>query len=242
MEFIKKITLIAIVFATSVTLFGQKQKKNSLIVKEVQCEGCLDIKQAEQLLEKNANFQVVETINWIEYPYKPEVRFKIAYCKNQILLKYYVIEETIMAKRTVVNASVYKDSAVEFFFSTEQGDGYYNFEFNCIGTIKASYGEGKKNRALIDPEILKKIKVKSSLGSLPFEEKMGGHQWEIMITIPKECLIHDEDIRLKGLNGKANFYKCGDETAKPHFVTWNPIHTETPNYHQPAYFGNITFE
>ena len=39
-----------------------------------------------------------------------------------------------------------------------------------------------------------------------------------------------------------NFYKCGDETSKPHFVTWNPVGTETPDYHQSAYFGELSFE
>lgn len=215
---------------------------NSLTVKEILSKSSLDLDIAEELLERFAEFQFIETINWKEFPYKPEVKFKIAYCQDQILLKYYVNEEIIRAKETRVNGDVYKDSCVEFFISTNGNKAYYNFEFNCIGTPHCGYGVARSVRALTDPKILKLIKVRSSLGDQPFEEKTGGHQWEMMIIIPKECLTHDQDIVLKGLKARANFYKCGDETSKPHYVTWNPIGTETPDYHQPEYFGELTFE
>ena len=228
---------------------GCKQKTDStqkimkkLIVKEIEHEGVVDLDLAEQLLESLAEFQVIETINWSDFSYKPEVKFKIAYCQDQILLKYYVHEESIRAMETRVNGDVYKDSCVEFFISTNGNETYYNFEFNCIGISHVGYGPARTSRALIDPEILKLIKVRSSLGNQAFEEKTGGHQWEMMIVIPKVCLIHDKDIVLKGLKANANFYKCGDETSQPHFVTWNPIGTETPDYHQPAYFGELSFE
>ncbi len=226
------------------SLKTNKNKTNmkKLIIKEIHYKGVMDFDLAEQLLESNAEFQFIETINWTEYPYKPEVKFKMAYCKNHILLKYYITEENIMAKETGVNGDVYKDSCVEFFVSTNGNNTYYNFEFNCVGIPHVGYGPGRANRALIDPEILKLIEVRSSLGNQPFEEKTGGHQWEMMIIIPKECLIYDKDIVLKGLKANANFYKCGDETSKPHYVTWNPIGTENPDYHQSAYFGELSFE
>lgn len=222
---------------------NSKQKiMKKLIVKEIQHKGALDLELAEQLLERFAEFQFIETINWPEYPYKPEVKFKIAYCQDQILLKYYVNEESILAKETRINGDVYKDSCVEFFISTNENETYYNFEFNCIGIPHVGYGPGRANRAPVDPEVLKLIEVRSSLGNQPFEEKTGGHHWDMMMIIPKECLTHDKDIVLKGLKGNANFYKCGDETSQPHFVTWNPIGTETPDYHQSAYFGELSFE
>ena len=102
-----------------------KTNMKKLIIKEILHEGVIDIDLAEQLLESNAEFQLIETINWTEYPYKPEVKFKMAYCKNHILLKYYVTEENIMAKETRVNGEVYKDSCVEFFFLTNGENTYY---------------------------------------------------------------------------------------------------------------------
>jgi len=64
----------------------------------------------------------------------------------------------------------------------------------------------------------------------------------MMIVIPKECLSHEKDLVLRGLKASANFYKCGDKTSKLHYVTWNPVGTEDPDYHQPDYFGEILFE
>jgi hypothetical protein len=44
------------------------------------------------------------------------------------------------------------------------------------------------------------------------------------------------------LKASANFYKCGDETAVTHYVTWNPVKTNNPDYHQPEFFGKVEFE
>lgn len=215
---------------------------NRLIINEIEYKEHINIDIAEKLLEDNTELQTIATLNWSEYSYKPKVDFRIAYYQDQIWLKYYIIEENIMAKETNVNGSVYKDSCVEFFISPDRNDVYYNFEFNCIGTPHVGYGEVGTKRTLLDPEILKLISIKSSLGNKPFEEKTGGHQWEMMIIIPIECLAFNKDLTLKGLKANANFYKCGDDTATPHYITWNPINTEIPNYHQPKYFGEILFE
>lgn len=214
---------------------------NNIQIKKIESSIIPNLELAEKLLESQAEFQILETINWPEYPYKPEVKFKIAYFQDKIFLKYYVTEESVKAKASKINDDVYKDSCVEFFFSTKSDSSYYNFEFSCIGIPKASYGLGRHDREDIDPKILKLIQVKSSLGDQPFDERTGGHSWEIMLLIPIECLVKDENLQLYGLKARANFYKCGDETVKPHFVSWNPIGTETPDFHQPEYFGELTF-
>ena len=40
---------------------------------------------------------------------------------------------------------------------------------------------------------------------------------------------------------RANFYKCGDGTSVPHFLSWSHIETETPDFHCPEFFGNMHF-
>ena len=40
---------------------------------------------------------------------------------------------------------------------------------------------------------------------------------------------------------RANFYKCGDKTLQPHFLSWSPIHSEKPDFHRPEDFGIINF-
>jgi hypothetical protein len=54
--------------------------------------------------------------------------------------------------------------------------------------------------------------------------------------------LKDHKIKeLKGKTFRANFYKCGDMLSVPHYVTWNPVGTKKPDYHQPAYFGLLKF-
>ncbi len=244
--------IIGLSVAGSLPGFSQKKylpnyaskeiKPKKMIVKKLNCENITDIEKAAGLLEKNTEFQIIDTINWPSFSYKPDVKFKIAYCQNQILLKYYVSEKAIKATETSVNGDVYKDSCVEFFISVNGDTTYYNFEFNCVGIPHLGYHQSGKNNILIDPEIIKNIRVKSSLGNQPFEEKSGEFHWELMIIIPKECFAYDTNLELNNLNATANFYKCGDGTSVPHYITWNPVGTTEPSYHQPKYFGEIRFE
>ena len=218
-----------------------KQDK-SMIIREISHDGAFDISAAENLLERQAKFQLIETINWSQYSYKPKVKFKIAHCQGHILLKYYVEEASVKAAVSTINGSVHKDSCVEFFISLHPNGPYYNFEFNCIGIPHVEHGYSRHERKPIDPKILKSIQSKSTLGTLPFEEKVGDQKWELMLTIPSSCFAHDPDLDFNRLDARANFYKCADDTIKPHYVTWNPIKTEKPDYHQPKYFGKVEFE
>jgi len=252
-EFIKKAFAGTLAVSAAGTLYGFAKKINvlankaeekivkKLIVRKIDFKGAIDLEIAEKLLEMHSEYQFIDTINWPSYAYKPVVKFKIAYCQNQIWLKFSVSEDTVRAKETKVNGAVCKDSCVEFFFSPNKDGSYYNFEFNCVGVPHVGYNS-VKNKLLIDPENIKLIRVKSSLGKQPFEEKIGGYHWEMMVVIPKECFVYDNDLELKGLNATANFYKCGDETSTPHYLTWNPVGTKDPDYHQPKYFGELLFE
>ncbi len=196
----------------------------------------------EKLLEEQCNLVSLNYINWNNFPYKPEVKFRIAHTGDCIFLKFYVHEKNIRAKEINFNGNVYKDSCVEFFISPADDDNYYNFEFNCIGIPHVGYGNGRHNRRLLPVEILQSVKIHSSLGTKPFDGKQGDFKWEMFIQIPVGCFIYDKIENLEGIEAKGNFYKCGDELAEPHFVTWNPIKTENPDYHRPEFFGKIKFE
>lgn len=192
-------------------------------------------------MKEHLKAERLDQLNWPAFPYKPEVSFSIAHSTTDIWLHYKVSEKNILAQETRTNGDVYKDSCLEFFLSLD-GKNYYNFEFSCIGTIHVGYGDGRNNRIPVNPELAEKIEVISSLGSEPFEEKQGDFQWDMFLRIPLSCLVHDEIASLDGLEAKANFYKCGDETSDPHFVTWNAIDTEQPDYHRPEFFGELLFQ
>ncbi|SHG00090.1 Carbohydrate-binding family 9 [Mariniphaga anaerophila] len=214
---------------------------NQIFVKKIDVKKDTSFAEAENRLEWQTVTHMIQTLNWKEFSYLPVVNFRIAHADDEILLKYYVAEKHLRARETRINGDVYKDSCVEFFISPD-GKDYYNFEFSCIGTIHLGYGPGRGNRKFVDPELVKKIEIRSSLGSAPFNDKSGDFEWEMMIRIPVEVFQYSNLKSFDGLKASANFYKCGDETAVAHYVTWNPVKTENPDYHQPAFFGKLEFE
>lgn len=213
----------------------------SLQVINIETEEVIALKNASLLLENLAEINKVECVNWKEYPYKPRVEFRIGHSGRLILLKFYVREEAVRALETEINGAVYKDSCVEFFISLDDRN-YYNFEFSCIGTPHVGWGEGRHNRQLLPPDVVKTILIRSSLGDQPFGVKTGTFSWDLLVVIPATCFINDPGLSFEGLTGTANFYKCGDELPVPHFVTWNPVDVLQPDYHRPEFFGKIDFE
>lgn len=185
--------------------------------------------------------QLIDCINWKEFSYRPEVQFTITNDEQLIYLQFNVREKYIRAVETVINGDVYKDSCVEFFISPKADGNYYNFEFNCAGVPHVAYGPDRYNRLKLPIEIIEQLKIKSSLGAGPFQEKQGDFSWKLNVEIPISCFIHDNLKSFAGLRARANFYKCGDATSEPHYLSWNPIGTEKPDFHQYPYFGNLIF-
>ena len=183
----------------------------------------------------------IDTINWENYNYKPEVEFTIAYSDYEIFLKYFVKEDYFKAEKTETNQAVYEDSCVEFFVSPEDDGIYYNLEFNGIGTCLMGTGTNRQNSRRANPEIVSKIRRLSTAGNKPVTEKEGKFEWTITVAIPFEVFFHHKLKELKGKSFRANFYKCGDKLTVPHYVTWNPVGTKKPDYHQSDYFGLLKF-
>ncbi len=183
----------------------------------------------------------IDTINWQKFDYQPKVSFCIAHTKDAIQLKFNVEEQYILAQTKATNGEVYKDSCVEFFI-TFDNEHYYNFEFNCVGTRYLAYGANRNNREKINPAIVEQITTASTLGDKTFQEKEGNFSWSMEINIPKSCFVYSDIKDFSGMEARANFYKCGDELTRPHFLTWQPINTENPDFHQIKYLAPVKFE
>lgn len=200
-----------------------------------------DLDTISAALDKQKDKIEINTLNWKDYRYRPDVRFSIAYGDNEVYLKYYVTEDYFKAEKTETNQMVCEDSCVEFFVSPENDGVYYNLEFNGIGTVLLGTGTGRADSKRADPGIISKIRTKSSVGNTPVKERKGKFEWSITIAVPFEVFFHHKIKDLKGKTFRANFYKCGDMLSVPHYVTWNPVGTENPDYHQPEYFGMLKF-
>lgn len=185
----------------------------------------------------------IDKNNWAnDYPYSPEVKAYMAHNSDNILLLFEVLEDVVMAKVKDNNGEVYTDSCVEFFISFDN-KAYYNFEFSCIGKILASYRKGRDTGVeYLSDDMLGGIYTKSSLGNDNFDEKSINEAWTLMIKLPKNVFFKHNIESLSSLKAKVNLYKCGDGLSKPHYLSWMPINTEKPNFHQPQFFGDILFD
>lgn len=195
------------------------------------------------LLDKEkVDFHPIPTVNWKEYPYQPEVRFRIAHTDNAILLHYQAKEASVRAAAAHDNGAVWEDACVEFF-SVPADDGiYYNVECNCTGTLLIGAGAARDNREHAPQEVMDQVQRWASLGRHSFEERTGECTWELALVIPYTAFFKHQITGLDGKDVRANFYKCGDKLQTPHFLSWNPIQLEAPNFHCPEFFGTLHFE
>jgi len=178
---------------------------------------------------------------WPEFAYQPEVNFSIAHHLTCIYLKYYVTEEFVRIDNFYPNDPVYQDSCVEFFISFNAEAAYYNLEFNALGICRAGYGPDRENRQLLHPEQLSFIQTATTLTRLDSSNQQNFH-WQLTLVIPVVVFSQHQISSLQGMQARANFYKCGDELPKPHFLSWNNVVASQPNFHLPAFFGNLVFE
>lgn len=184
---------------------------------------------------------MIENVNWAkQFPYKPLTEFSILRTDQSLFIHFFVRGNLLKAEYTVDQSPVFKDSCVEFFCKVPDNPYYYNFEFNCIGTCSASRRVARtEDVQRLNKEELSSIKRYSSIGKKAFKEMQGIFEWELSVEIPLS-LIGLDSINLP-THLQANFYKCADDTISPHYVSWNRIPTDTPDFHRPDFFGILEF-
>ena len=163
---------------------------------------------------------------------------------------FRVEDRYVVARHTDYQSPTHKDSCVEFFVRPRPASGYFNFEFNAIGTLLLWYVEkprGPDGRfqkyAEVPREIAGEVEVHSSLAG-PIENEITSELvWTISCRIPMK-LFGEFAGSLGALSGQqwsANFYKCADESSHPHWGYWADV-GEKLDFHQPDKFGQLVFE
>lgn len=175
---------------------------------------------------------------WAAFPYVPKVDFVVAYGVDCIFIKYAVTEKFVSDLYRQPNEPVYKDSCVEFFIELSPGEPYYNFEFNYTGNCLAGYGKDKEERIFLSVENIKKIRTCSTVHTAVADSPIS---WELIIVIPFDVFNFHTLESLNGRKARVNFYKCGDDLPIPHFLAWNQILSPFPDFHLPAFFGEVEF-
>lgn len=202
----------------------------------------MDLSQVAQLLEEKGRRCSIENINWKDqFPYTPLTTFSIAHSETAIYVDFFVRCNYLRAVNYEDNSHVHEDSCVEFFVSPAPYDFYWNFEFNCIGTISASKRRSRQDHTPLTTEQLAKVRRYASCGNRPFDEVEGLFAWNLTVAIPLELLGLKYEPG-KPIDLRANFYKCADLCTQAHFLSWAPIDTPEPDFHRPEFFGTVTLE
>jgi hypothetical protein len=167
--------------------------------------------------------------------------FTISHFDQGLRIHYSVLEPFLNARKRKINDDVHKDNCVEFFLAFDNEPTYYNFEFNCLGSLKAAYGKSRKHRKYLSPDVLKVVEdnIDIAIGNVSQGKLV---KWDINIILPIEVFSFHDKSSFSGLNCSANFAKCGDNLPTPHFLSWINIPSQEPDFHQPNYFGKVTFE
>jgi hypothetical protein len=155
----------------------------------------------------------------------------------------------VLARHTTYQAPTHKDSCVEFFARPRPDRGYFNFEFNAIGTLLLWYVEKPRKAdgsfetyTEVPADVASTIAVHASLAQPIREEDPGPLVWTIAASVPL-ALFESFTGPLGPFSGqtwRANFYKCADESSHPHWGSWADI-GERLDFHQPDRFGEIVF-
>ena len=188
--------------------------------------------------------QPVACCNWpAEFPYAPEVSFRMFHTGDRLMLRFDVAESYTAALVTEDNGEVWTDSCVEFFIAPDEGL-YYNFETTCIARMLLS---GRKSRTEdVQPapaEVLASVKRFTTYPfGEPFAEREGDNRWSLTLAIPPQALFRHALTDWSGLEARMNLYKCGDRLSHPHFLSWKPVRMENPDFHRPEFFEAVTFE
>lgn len=171
---------------------------------------------------------------WLE---EVPVRAWARLCRDDhgLWLRMEAEEAPVRATLTEPLDEVYTDSCLEFFFAPDPLDNrYLNFEWNPLGNLYLGFGSTRPTRvrqivgdrqAMFRPE--------------PFFTNGG---WGIVFYIPFDFIRNYFPHFQPEGEAAGNFYKCGDMTERPHYLSWVTMTTETPDFHRRQDFGTLIFE
>lgn len=190
-----------------------------------------------------------EALDWdhipaltIDAPLHPEdatspvrAQGQICYDDAALYVRLTATEEHIRAEHQGPLGEICEDSCLEFFFSPIAGDlRYFNIECNPNGALYLGMGTDAHTLVRFIPE-------EPSILPQPRRTADG---WEVTYTIPYTFirLFFPDFSPAPGYSMRANCYKCGDLTAQPHCLCWNPVPVlPYASYHNPQAFGMMHF-
>jgi len=173
---------------------------------------------------------------WPEFStYRPEAYAQLLVLEGKgLAVRLCCKEENPKADYHNFFDPVYTDSCLEFFFTTDKSGRYFNNEINANGTALMAIGADRHARTPID-RLITPPAVKA-------EQADGWWSVEFFHSLENLRTVFGSFSLEKGSRFYGNFYKCGDETAVPHYGMWSPVTTAEPDFHRPEYFGTMIID
>jgi len=181
--------------------------------------------------------------------HRPGVAVKALWTNDGLFVFFRVHDRYIRCLRTDYQASVCKDSCVEFFVEPKKNREYFNFEINCGGTMLLYYidnparNSGKiKIIEQVPRSLGKTVRIYHSMPKIVYPEVEFDVTWKIECFIPFKLFAHYLGPlgKMNGQVWRANFYKCADECSHPHWASWAPLHGSA-SFHVPQCFAPLRF-
>ena len=160
---------------------------------------------------------------------------QMCYDAEYLYVRQQAWERNIRAEHTGQLQQVCEDSCMEFFFAPAQDGRYFNLEINSNACIRLGFGPAEGLRTLLVPRNMEQL----------FDVRAARTQdgWTLTYRIPLAFLrLFYPEFRYEcGTLLHGNCYKCGDLTDHPHYLSWNAVNSETPNFHRCEDFGLFFF-
>ncbi|WP_139995209.1 carbohydrate-binding family 9-like protein [Paenibacillus paridis] len=184
----------------------------------------------------------IQHYQWTQAQQFPEVHIFLSYTKEAFQLSFHVYEENPLIRYTRQNEPVYQDSCVEFFIqpTPDRDARYLNLEMNAAGTLLVGLGKDRLDRLYIEPEDHPPLHIRTEINRI--DETNGKIFWSAELRIPMDWLsaLFPGFAPVTGSTLRGNFYKCGDETASPHYGSWSKVNSNVPDFHRSEDFGWLT--
>ena len=179
--------------------------------------------------------------------HRPRTQVKVLYDDDNVYVIFRVEDRYVRAVAQEIHGRVWEDSCVEFFFTPDSDveNGYFNLEANCGGTILFHCHDRMKKKTIpVKISDCEQIEIAHSLPKIIDPEITDPMTWTLEYRLPFAVLEKYWSLSrpCHGTIWRANFYKCGDKTSHPHWLTWSVVDYPKPNFHLPQFFGILEFK
>lgn len=182
---------------------------------------------------ENANVAEITCVNWKEFSKGPYTEAKVLYNDEGIFVRFESDEEDLVVDYKNFNDNVFEDSACEIFFKPNINIGeYFNFEINAAGVPLIGWGIGRAPmRVRLPLKDIEIFEIESIIKEKGFILKLF-----IPYSFMKEYAGEISEYFL------GNFQKCCQNKTPEHYLSYFPIGTENPDFHNSLYFDKMVFE